>query len=160
MKKEDLFNMLNAINKLGNVKGVKFAYALAKNKNKLMTECKIIEEAMEKLPPALEKENKEYQKKRIDLNKKHARKKDDGQPMIISGRYIIEDQDKFDKEYAKLEKEYKKIIDKQQELRETNEKLLKEESEDLKFHHIKLADVPEDITMNQLEVLMEIIDDK
>ncbi len=74
MIKKNTLTMLQAMSKLSNLKGVKFAYAMAKNKNKLQSEVGTIEKALEKLSPEMQKSHKEYEEKRVILARSHAKK--------------------------------------------------------------------------------------
>ncbi len=63
MTKEDGLNLFNALNKLGYLSGVKFAYAVSKNMGLLKSEA-----------DSLTKANEPYENARIELAKKYSKK--------------------------------------------------------------------------------------
>lgn len=158
MKKKDLFTVLGAINNLGNVKGVKFAYGLAKNKKILNDEIEIIKDAFGKLTPEEDKTNQEYESKRITLATKFSKKDADGTPVIENNNYKLDDPLKFTKALEKLKSEYDEILTKRLELSNANEELLDEDIE-LEFYKIKVENLPNELSLNELDPISEFIAD-
>jgi hypothetical protein len=160
MTKEQILTLFNELHQI-NLPGVKFSYGISKNINLLKPEVEAIEKSLEG-----SKEFKEYDEKRIEIVKKYAKKDERGEPKLIilnpktgAGRYEIENQEAFDREIEKLQKENKVILEKREKQFEEYGKLLKEES-DFKPHKIKLSDVPEGITSQQMSAIFELIEDK
>jgi len=149
--REEFLNLYQVLSQLGNLKGVKFAYTIAKNKEAIKPELVAIQEAGQT------KDNyKEFEKERVGLNEKYALKDEKGQPVIKGDNYQIEDKETYDKAYNELIEKHKEAIDERDaQIKEVNE-LVKEEIEmDLKT--LPLSLVPEDITVKQMESLSIII---
>lgn len=126
MTKGEIFNMYIKLEQLNGLSGVKFAYAINRNKDILKPEYNAIVEAIN--PP------KEYQefinkKKKLELEKKPTKA---------------------------LESEYKKVIEDQKKREKEIEEMSKEEV-DIKLHKISIDDVPENITVEQMGILLPII---
>ena len=69
MKRKDYIALFGNLKKLGGLKGVKFAYAVEKNKNLLKQEVESVQEAIKPL------ENfQEYDAKRMKLAEQYAEK--------------------------------------------------------------------------------------
>jgi len=161
MKKGDLIDLLMAINSVADVKGVKFAYGLARNKKIIQAELKVINESVEKLSPELQKVNSEFELRRIALAGKFAVKNNKGLPIkqIIGGRekFQIADSEGFQKELDKLKENYKELFEELNRLEEVNNPLM-EEDVDIKLFKIKQVDFHDELSLNQLEPIMELIE--
>ena len=105
MKKKELFVLMSGINNVTDLKGVKFAYAIAKNKNVLAKEIESLQKSIEG-----SKEFQEYDKQRVELAEKHA-KKENGKPVSKNNEYVLEDSGKFNIAFDKLKKEHQKVLD-------------------------------------------------
>lgn len=158
MTKEEILNLSESLNDIKNLKGVKFAYFVARN-------IQIINSEIENIKKTLEpsKEYAEYNKKRIELAKKYSKKDDKGNPLTKKINdsminYELEDEKGFENEFNKLKEENKSILDirKQQE-KEFND-LLKTES-DLTLFKININDVPNEITGEQLHNIINLIEE-
>lgn len=154
-----LYELHNSLKRCMDVKGEKFAYAIIKNKHKLESFLKHHEEEYAELPKFIE-----FQMKLREIVKENAKKKKDGtyefEDTIESGKlekkYVIKDQKKFDKEEAALKKEYKDVIKEREKQLEDFQKSLDDEVE-FDAHVIDRSQVPSDITANQLEGVVELI---
>ena len=153
MKKGDLFALNAGLAACGGLKGVKFAYAIAKNTSIVKKEVDIIQEAIK---PS--KEFQTYEEKRIQLAMDHAKKDPKGQPIIADNRYVIEDQAVFDEAIKNLREENKDVIDGQKKSNEEYEEMLKEEIE-IELYKIGQDLLPEDITASQVTGIMPIINE-
>jgi pyruvate-formate lyase len=149
--REEFLNLYQTLSQLGNLKGVKFAYIIAKNKEVIKPELVAIQEAGK-----MKDNYKEYDKERVELNEKYALKEKDGKPVIKDENYQIKDKETFEKALKELQEKHKEAIDEREaQIKEVND-LVKEEIEmDLKT--LPLAIVPEDITVRQMESLSIII---
>ena len=156
MKNKDLIALEIEIEKCNNLTGVKFAYGLAKNLD-------IIKKEIEILMSSLKSDNKkynEYNKRREEVDKRYA-KKERGAPVIkvkmtdigMEKYYDLEFPDKFNKEWDKLKKEYSKVLKERDKQLEDFRELLEEETK-VKFFKIKLADVPQNISVEQMKGIM------
>jgi hypothetical protein len=152
MKNNDILNLYDGLSKI-NLKGVKFSYGVAKNIALLKTEVESLSKAQES-----SKEFVEYDNARIELAKKHAKKDDKGEPVVEKNSYVIENQEAFDKEFETLKKTHKKALDEREnQIKDFNDLLEKET--DIQFHKIKLEDVPEDISTEQMTTIYDLIEE-
>jgi hypothetical protein len=160
IKRAELYKILSGLNELSNAKGVKFAYAVLKNKKAIGKELEILEELKKSSEFAiLLKKEQEFQKKRLELCNKYAKKDKDGKPEIKDDEFVMENKDEWSKIFDDLKKkenydEIEKEIKKKQ--KEFNS-LLEEEVE-IESHKIKQIDLPNEITANQLEKIELIIE--
>lgn len=164
MKKRDLISIFSAINTLGNVIGGKFGYAMAKNLNLIKGEVEALEKARE-----FTAEFKEYDAKRIKLAEELATKGVDGKAMQqVSStnpqmqEYVLDAtaQKKFDKGLEKLKDEYKDAISGMEKRFEDYAKLLDEDIEIAFFpHKVNLADVPNTLSVKQMNGIYLLVDD-
>lgn len=152
MKKRELYDLLAGLESVKGLKGVKFAYARAKNKKLVLDEIQLFEESIKPSDKFLE-----YNKKRIELCEKYCQKDKENNPIIKNNKYCgLERNNEFEKEIELLNEESKEVINEKKGLEEEYNKMLMEEIE-LNFHKILLDDVPIDITGQQLELIMPII---
>jgi hypothetical protein len=151
MKKRELYDLYEGLNNVAELKGVKFAYAVNKNKSKILSELKVLEKSAE-----ASEEYKGYEKERIALCEEHAEKDKDGKANIVSGAYDIKDRATFDKALDALKETHKKALDDHANHVKDFEVLLETESE-VEIHKIKLEEVPQEISVKQLENISLII---
>lgn len=155
MKKRDLFSAEVVLKSMGNIKGAKFAYFIAKN-------LKLIREEIETLKKldAISDGFKMFEVKRIALCEKYSEKDDNKGPIIENQSYKISDKNrkKFNKELESLKEKYKESLDEKKKKDEELQEILDEESE-LKFYKIKVSDLPNDISANTLMILEELIEE-
>lgn len=153
MTNQDLINLYEGLDKVKDLKGFKFAYAVVRNSNKIKTEITNLEETLK----TTEKFN-EFETKRIELNKKYAKKDEKGEPIIEKDAYILENKEEFEKEYELLKEEYKEEITKREEQNKELVKFLKEETT-FELFKVKKEDVPQDITPAQMGGIISIIEE-
>ena len=154
--KSTLIGINNFLFTVSDLPGVKFAYAISKNKGKLKAEMKALNDMQQQPEDFIE-----YEKELAKLAKKHARRDEKGniiQQQTEDGSigYVIEDDDVvFNAAKGKLDKEYKKAIDEFQELKKKMNEILAEEVEleDYDFHKVGFSDLPNELTANQIEGL-------
>lgn len=143
-----------ALANLGGLKGVKFSYGVAKNINIINQEIETFKKAIEPTEDFTTFENE-----RIELCKKHAKKDENNEPLLKDeNRYDIVDEVAFNKELDTLKEKHKKALDEREQQLKDYANLLKEETT-VTLHKIKLADVPEEITVAQLESIYDIIEE-
>ena len=152
MTKQKALDIYNTLNTLGELKGTRFAYGVSKNVNKLQPEINALQKSF-----AASEEFLAYDKERVELAKEYSHKIK-GEPVIIEGRYDIEDQDKFDKELEKLQKKHKKAVEEREKQFKEFQEILKEEVE-IDLYKIKISDVPQEITARQMNGILEIIEE-
>lgn len=156
MKNEELFMLNQAITTVGNLSGVKFAYAIAKNKKVIETEIEVLKESVK---PS--EKFTEYEKKKAEIVKKYADKDEKGNYKAdANNQYVVETQKvEFEKEVAPLNEEYKEEIDKRDaQVKEFNEVMLKAEAKFIPFK-IKKEDVPVNITVAQTTAIFSLIEE-
>lgn len=153
MTNEKLINIGMALANLGGLKGVKFSYGVAKNINIINQEIETFKKAIEPTETFTAFENE-----RIELCKKHAKKDENNEPILIENNYDIVDEVAFNKELDTLKVKHKKVLDEREQQLKDYSNLLKEETT-VTLHKIKLADIPEEITVAQLESIYEIIEE-
>jgi len=100
MTNQDLQRLLSGINSCGNLKGVKFSYALSKNRKMIMAELETLQEAIKPSEAFAE-----YDKKRIELCEKFA-DQENGKAKLVNNNYVFSDENK-----AKFEKAMEEIKD-------------------------------------------------
>jgi len=156
MKKQNINNLLNHIEKLSHIRGVKFSYCLVKNKKMLIEELDNIKKSLRVLDKIQAEEFDKYNKERIIIAKKHADKDTDEKPIIINDNYKISDMISFNKEFEKLKEKYKEIVAITSEFDNENNKLL-DEDVGIDFNKIKLSDLPDELSQSQIEPIIDFI---
>ena len=166
MKNKELQFLLQGIESCSELKGIKFAYSLAKNKKAIEKEMDALQEAI-----APSKEFAEYDKKRIELCNQHAEKDETGKAkMEVVGYSIVGGQKKeesefvfteenrkiFRKELEVLRKEYKEVMAARDKQIEEFNKFLEKEN-DFKPYVIAYKDIPEDITSGMMNSIIELV---
>lgn len=91
----ELLRLSAVLDKYGHIQDGRLAFALARNRVSLKSFTDSLEE-VRKIDPELQKAVREYEVKRLNLNKKHAVKDENGVPREQRGGYVISDQDRFD----------------------------------------------------------------
>jgi outer membrane protein OmpA-like peptidoglycan-associated protein len=156
MKNWELLNLYQVLSSVSDLKGVKFSYFVVKNLGLIEREIKNLEVVIK-----ASKDYYEFEEKRIELAKKHAKKDKKGEPKTkeVNGKKVFDmkSQVAFDKEFKKLQKEYKETLEERQEqIKEYNE--LIEQDTDIKLHKIKLKDIPEEISVAQMKAIEFLIE--
>lgn len=145
MKRRDLYSYMEALSNVTELKGVKFAYTVIKNKKKIEEEIKILEEVVKA------SENFSiYEQERIKLCELHCEKEENGRPVIIENKYKILDTEKFDLELNVLKEKYMSdILERERQINDYNRML--DENIEMNITKIEYNDIPSEITTNQLE---------
>lgn len=147
MKRRDLYNYFQALNNVGDLKGVKFAYTIIKNKKVIEEEIKDLEEVVK-----ANSEFEKYEQERIQLCELHSEKDEEGKALIEDQKYKIIDQTKFDGELETLKGNYQESITERFKQIDEYNKMLDEEVE-MTIKKLNFDDLPENITTDQLESL-------
>ena len=153
MTKQDVLEFYQNMNQLGELKGVRFSYGIAKNLNILKPEIEALQKALEPT-----KEYQEFDVKRIELVKKYAKLDDKGEPITSRNEYILDDEKAFNKAFEVLKKENKELVDKRDKQIDEYQELLKTEST-IELYKIKLADIPEIISAQQMYGISLIVEE-
>lgn len=151
MKRRNFQTAMNALDAVSNLKGVKFAFTILKNKK--IIEHKV-EEEKDIFAKVLEMSErfKEFEEKRVSLCVKYSTKDENGNPITTNEQYDIVDKDAFKNEYIPLMDEYKDDLEARNKQMQEYENLLDEEIE-IEFKKVDFNDLPEDLTSKQLEEL-------
>jgi phosphopantetheinyl transferase (holo-ACP synthase) len=158
-KRLEFLRMLTSLKGLGNIAGFKVSYAIMRIKTVLEREVKVTKDLA--IPS---KEWEALDNKRDEIAKTYAKKDALGKPVTIKNGMNLEydmtpeDQVAMDKAYEELKKEHADVWEARQEQKKRVDESFMEEIT-LDFHDIKKADLPENITVNQLEILAPFISD-
>jgi hypothetical protein len=145
MKRQEIYSIIQTINTVSDLKGVKFSYAIIKNKKKIEEEIKVLEEVVK---PS--EKYAEFEKVRIQLCEFYSEKDANNNPVVEENKYKITDQEVFNTELLKIKDEYNTYItDRENQINEYNKMLSEDISID--FTKINFIDLPIDITPKQLE---------
>lgn len=149
--KTEIIQLYQALNRLGNLSGVKFAYAVSRNIHLIEPEIKSIEKALE-----ASDEFKKFEDKRMELVNKFGKKDDKGKPLVKDNEYEMDNKEEFEKEFETLKEENKEVYEARQKQIEEYNELLKSEST-VVLHKIQLSDVPQNITVTQMNSISSLI---
>lgn len=155
MKNKDLFRILEGIKLCAGLRGAKFSHALSKNKAHLESEIKHLQKG---LKPS--KEYDSYEKKRVELCTKFSKKDEKNNPIIEKDAFAIDDQEKFDIELEKLRDGYKDLLKKRDQEIEDYKKHLEDDVVNFNFHKLSIESIPDDITVKQMDMIIEMITEK
>ena len=137
--------------------GVRLSYAITSNAKSLGEEAKRIQDAL-KYPKAYEELREKYK----DLYKEHALKDEKGEFIIQDNKYVLdpEKEEAYNTLVEAEQKASKAIIEEAQAVEEEYNKFLEKESEvTSKIVTVKLEDLPESITPNQMSALSFMIEE-
>ena len=151
MTREKILKLTQTLIEFKKIEHTKLSYAVMKNLRILGDELKKITNR-----PRPTEKLKEWDKKRLELCKQYAKKDDNGDPIIIDNFYDIEDREAFDKANNELKEQYKVDIE---EAEAQSKKYQEELQQDvkIKLYYIKSNDLPDNLTVEQLEKLEDII---
>ena len=156
-KKKDLLDLFENLQKLSKLRGVKFSYAIAKNTVIVEREIVAIKESLNPSDDFVK-----YENERLELAKEHAEKDEKGKPKTVTenGRdiYVMKDKEKFNKAFEELKTKHKEALDKRQKQVDEYNKFLETEA-DIEFFKINLSEVPEDISVEQMQGIQLLIED-
>ena len=147
-------NMLNKLPLVSNLKGFKLAYAVARNKAALTAESKLLEDARKPSEAFIL-----YNKERIELCKELAEKEENGKPKIVHGAYVgVEDHPDWDERFGALEDKHREAVDAHDKMIVDYNEALETEI-DFEMYMIGVDQIPEDITVAQMDAIMLMIRD-
>lgn len=156
MKRSEIQGYVNALNGVSEIKGVKFAFTVLKNKKKIEKQVDEDKEIIQEILTATD-EFKEFEDKRLDLCKLHSNKDEDGEAIVVDEKFDLIDEKLFNKEFDALKDEYAEpISEREQQLKEFQEIMNEEIS--ITFAKLTFEDLPTDISEKQLESIEFMID--
>ena len=150
--RQELLELWHGLPALADLRGFKLGYAVARTKAKLKPEVEALDEALK--PDAA---FQAYEEKRMELCRKFSIKDGQGNPLISGNEFVFgENRAAFDAEMVPLQEEYAEaIVDRKKQTEDYIAGL--KESMVVEVHQIALEDVPEDVTVGQVEVLIRLI---
>lgn len=155
LKNQDLFKILEGIGAVSQLRGAKFAYAMAKNKRLISAEVEDLQKGIENVS----EQYTEYDKKRLELCTEYSRKDDDGKPILTNNEFQISDRTNFDIALGKLRGEYKSAISERDKQVEEYNDLLDKPVNGVVFHKVSFEDLPRDISAAQTDMILELIEE-
>lgn len=151
MKRKEITTILNSLNEVSEIKGVKFAFAILKNRKKLETQIEEDKTIFEEILKPSEG-FKEFETKRVDICVLYSEKDENGDPITENDQYKINELDKFNSELTLLSDKYKEEIEgRYKQVSEYNS--LMEENIVIDFVKVNYEDLPSDISEKQLRGL-------
>lgn len=156
MKRKDIGTVVNALNSVSELKGVKFAFAVLKNRKKVETQAEEDRPIFEEILKPSEG-FKEYEEKRISLCELHSEKDENGKAVTENEKYKILDIKLFDKELQELTEEYKESVDERKSQIEEYNSLMEEDIE-IDFVKLGIDDLPNDLSEIQLRSIEFMLD--
>ncbi len=155
MKNRELFGIMAGLQAVGNLRGVKFAYAAAKNSRIVSEEIKALQEASKPEEGFLA-----FDKARVALCVEHAEKDEAGKPKANGNGYSIaaDRQALFDASLATLREVHAEALQRRKDQQEEFDVLLDEDT-DVRLHKVAEEHLPEDITGAQLTAILDMVAD-
>jgi hypothetical protein len=152
---EGIVELHNGLMNVGNLTGVKFSYAVAKNINILKGEVESFRKAA--MPTEI---FQTYEKERFENASKHAEKGSDGKALkeVIDGieRFVIKNKEEFEKDYKAIREKHKEAIQKREvQLKEMDE--IMDEEVEIEVFAIPVSYIPEEITAEQMSAILPVI---
>jgi len=155
MKNHEIFRLREALNEVSNLKGIKFAYSVLKNKKLLDDEITILQKTVEMTDTF-----KEFEFQRVNLCEMHSEKDEQGKAIIKDGIYSLIDRKAFDVEVEVLKNKYlDAITERNTQLQEYDKMMVEDSDIDSKLSKVKVEHLPEELSANQLEQLKEMIEE-
>lgn len=159
-KLREAINLWGSLNAIGSKAfNVRVAYAISKNKQVIQKEIEALNEA---LKPS--EGYNAFEKERISLAKTHSKKDGNGRPVTqqtsIGEVFVMEDQTKYDALLSELKEKHKAAVEEHEGKLQQREEML-EDDITLELHGIKLTDLPETMSVNEIGALsLFIIEDE
>ena len=145
MIRKDLYAYMEALSNVTELRGVKFAYTVIKNKKKIEEEIKILEEVIKASEGFTI-----YEQERIRLCEINCEKDETGRPVISDNKYKIIDIVEFDNQLNTLKSKYASdILGRENQFNEYNRML--EDEIQIVLSKIDYIDIPVDISISQLQ---------
>lgn len=150
IKRSELFRVKELLESMPKAEKFKFNYAAAKN-------LRMVKSEIEDMQKTIEADGKmiEYEKARVELCQKYA-KKENGNPVIIRGAFQIEEDkmDEFNVEIEELKKAYSSTLELHRK-RVDGYNVAMTEMVDINFHKVRLEDMPADLKPGDLEMILD-----
>jgi len=161
LTRENSIQMWAVLNSLADVKtSAKGAYGIAKNKRILETEKEAIQKAQQaEMNESVPQELQDFELARVELCKEYADKDEDDNPILSNNNFkIVERNAEFLKALNELRAEPKnaEALKARQDKEDKFQNFMKESIE-VDLHLMKVDDLPNDITAQQVEALGDLV---
>lgn len=160
----DITGKLHALANMGNHAGARFAYAVDKNRSILEREYELIAKRREMPTDDLRERFKKYNEEVIDLIAKHGghdleelNRKNKSEDLIFDKLIPASARKGFEADKRKLDDKYKDTIDEMASVEKKNRQLAQEKVAEITFHRLLLDDVPDTVTVKEMEALRDIV---
>ena len=154
MKRKELFPLKQALERVSTLKGVKFAYSIAKNLQEVNNEIEAVNKAM-----APSEDFIQYEKERFKINEEYTERTEEGSPKVWNNNYVIspKNRDAYEKRMEELKKNHKTVLKERDEQIKEYQALLEEDA-DITLHKIQEDNLPSDITVEQIHGILQVIE--
>lgn len=153
-----LQTLAQALNEVRDLPGVKFGYAVVRNRQKVTAELRRIYRLRENIEGQVE-----FEKARQELCEAHCDRSVEegsaGEPVIVEGSYVgLDNNPDFEKGLEDLKKAHPEFMEKMKKAEEAfHAEMMSLVS--IKLYKVRMDVVPEEVTARQLEGLVPIIED-
>ncbi len=153
LTKSDILILWQTLNILPSVESFQVGYALARTRRFIKDEVEALQEAIKPSADFLE-----YDRKRLELCERLAKKDDKGNPVISGTQYVFDNPQEFQEELTKLNEEYQEVLTKRDEqIAAFNKALL--EPAGCQVFMVKASKMPDSLAPFADGLLPMIIDD-
>lgn len=151
MKRKNITASIKALDDVSEIKGLKFAYVVLKNRKKLELQITEDQEIFAKILEASEG-YRMFEQKRLSLCELYSLKDENNKPITENDQYKIDNMEKFNEELNILTEEYKDDIEKRQSQIQEYNKLMEEDLE-ITFNKVTFLELPLELSEKQLRSL-------
>lgn len=166
MTKQELVTIYKALHQVSHLRGAKFAYGVSRNISLLKPEMDALDKAMEKTEE-FKKLEEDFEPTRVAIAEKHAEKDKDGKPvkklMDFNGQqieiYDVKDNDASNKEAEEAMKLMNPEVYQARRKQMADYNVILQEESKIAFFPfmIKLTEVPNDISVEQMKNISPVI---
>jgi hypothetical protein len=152
MTRREIFNLYNNIQKVRyHNDNSKFNYSIIKNIKLIEEQIRIVDNVIKPTQEFIE-----FERIRIPICEEHAKKDENGRPILINDDYQFEDELKFIEAIKPLQEKYQSALDHRQTQINDYNRLLDEE---ITINLLKIGkdELPEKITQAELESIFPIL---
>jgi len=156
MNKGDLLALANILNEINDNDSmeftVRFKYFIAKTKQAIANDVKILQELFK-----ASSEYEKYENKRVAMCELNAMKDENGKAVIKNNEFVMKDYNAYGKEFNKLKKKYNDVIVKEKGKVDELLKILEEEikPDSLNLTTIDINEMPEMATQKVFDILVK-----
>jgi hypothetical protein len=152
VKRNDVVAIWNFLYKLKEASDKALTFYVVRNLAFLEDEVKSITSLQESTKPS--EEYIEFDTKRMELNKKHAKTDANGEPIIRNNVFIFKDPEAWREDFNKLTTEYVEVITEQDKTINEYQQLMAEEIE-LPFKKIPYTLLPDTVNYDEVKLIIK-----